>query len=97
MSGADINAEDSDGTTPLSVAIRHKRHDVIELLLNSSARVKGIMVNEWLDAYEKNTPKTVVSLSEGGGGEKYLLFIEVISDHLPWEQLNRREKSVCCR
>jgi len=92
--GADVNAEDSDGRTPLSWAIRYRHNGLIGLLLTSSARVKGIMTNEWLDAYEKNAPKTVVSLSEGGGGKKFLRFIEVVSDHLLWMQAEP-EKEKC--
>ena len=51
--GANINCPDRNGTTPLHLAIRHRQHQVVDLLLEHSAEVKGIMSHDWLRVYSQ--------------------------------------------
>jgi hypothetical protein len=64
--------------TPLRLAIRRKSLVLIELLLKYSANTKGIMANEWLDAYANQTIH-ILQLAEGNNGEKRV--------HLPLDEL----------
>jgi ankyrin repeat protein len=73
-SGADINSEDSDSLTPLRLAIRHKSHELTELLLKHSANMKHITADEWRGAYGKHA-SDIVQLLEKGSGEKYVCLI----------------------
>jgi ankyrin repeat protein len=70
----DINLEDSDGRTPLRLAIQIKCHGLIKLLLEKSALVKNIMVDEWRGAYGKQA-SDIVLLSERDSQEKSVCFI----------------------
>ena len=67
--GYDVDACDSNGLTPLRLAIRRKNPVLIEILLKYSANMEGIMAHEWLDAYASQ-PIYILQLAEGNNGVK---------------------------
>ncbi|KAM3076143.1 hypothetical protein ACMFMG_006342 [Clarireedia jacksonii] len=71
--GAEINSEDSDGMTPLQLAMRRKYCDLIQELLRHKAHTKNIMAKEWRDAFCKGKID-IVQLSERGDEAKRLEF-----------------------
>lgn len=73
-SGADLNSEDSDGMTPLQMAVRLKEPNLAELLLQKYASTNGIMVDEWRSLYGQ--PFVTVKLVDVPGGKKYLELIQ---------------------
>jgi ankyrin repeat protein len=64
-SGADINAEDGLGRSPLRLAIEQRRPDFIHLLLQHSADPRGIEAHEWLDSLGYQS-SAVIWLKENG-------------------------------
>ncbi|KFY79384.1 hypothetical protein V499_01625 [Pseudogymnoascus sp. VKM F-103] len=73
-SGADLNSEDSNGVTPLQMAVRLKEPNLVELLLQKHASMNGIMVDEWRSLYGQ--PSVTVKLVDVPGGKKYLELIQ---------------------
>lgn len=71
---ADINCKDTDDKTPLLLALDGKHHGLVQLLLQYSARTKGIMSAQWLDAYDKGQSEVVVDLSQSSCGRLSLQF-----------------------
>ncbi|PQE15320.1 ankyrin repeat-containing protein [Rutstroemia sp. NJR-2017a BVV2] len=71
--GAEINSEDSDGMTPLRLAMRRKNCNLIRELLRHKAHTKDIMAKEWRDAFCKENID-IVQLSERGDQAKRLEF-----------------------
>jgi ankyrin repeat protein len=73
-----IDSEDGDHMTPLRLAVRQKScessRESIKLLLQKGADTKGVMVDQWLAAFEKETPDIVI-LSEEPSGKKSVDFI----------------------
>lgn len=74
-SGADINSKDSDGFTPLQIAVRLKQLKLAELLLKRSASTKEVTIDDWHSAYGKQA-SAVVKLIEGPGQKKSVQFVE---------------------
>jgi ankyrin repeat protein len=52
--------------TTLRIAIAHKRHDLITLLLDRSAKIKDIMAENWRDAYVQQASDTLLLSEEKG-------------------------------
>jgi ankyrin repeat protein len=73
---ADVDCEDTNGTTPLQIALEHKRQDFIQLLLKHSARTTGIMLAEWLDAYNRQASDAVFETSQMPNGKKSVQFFQ---------------------
>jgi ankyrin repeat protein len=73
ISRADVNAEDIYGMSPLRLAIKYQRYDLIDLLLENSADFEDLMAQEWRHAYGRQS-SDVIKLS-GRQGSWHLKFI----------------------
>lgn len=80
---ADINCKDIDDKTPLLLALDGKHHGLVQLLLKHSARTKGIMSAQWLDAYDKGQSEVVVDLSQSSCGKLSLQFVKAQQVNVP--------------
>lgn len=72
--GAETNPRDNYSMTPLQLAMQKRHTDIIQLLIQNNASMKGIMAKEWRDVYGKQ--KDIILLSETPGGEQHLEFPE---------------------
>lgn len=72
--GAGINSLDNDNMTPTGLAVQVQNQQIIERLLQSSAKTNRIMVEQWLNAYGKRAPD-VINLSESSVRKKSLRFL----------------------
>lgn len=74
----DINAKDSDGKTPMRLAVEEQETETIDVLLNFSAETELIMADQWSQAYEKVDPKAIhphaIHLLQRQSGGKALRF-----------------------
>ena len=50
QAGADVNARDRDGETPLAYAIRFDSRDAVELLLDKGAKMTSGKIPDWMKA-----------------------------------------------
>ncbi|KAK6449472.1 hypothetical protein FP744_10005722 [Trichoderma asperellum] len=75
--GAGINLQDIDNMTPLQLAIQKKDDAFIQELLKKKAEMKGIMVNEWRDAYSKENID-IIQISEALNGERQVRFTRIL-------------------
>ncbi|KAB2105292.1 hypothetical protein AG0111_0g7058 [Alternaria gaisen] len=73
--GASVDCKDGRGNTALRLAIKRKRCDFIDMLLERSTEITGIRTHEWLDAYGQEIPAAVY-LKEELIGKKTISFIE---------------------
>jgi ankyrin repeat protein len=81
-----INSADSNGMTPLRLAIGERNRRLIDLLLEKSADTKDIGADEWRVALGKPTSEEltpdIVKLSEGhrGGSVEFVRFLPKMGD-----------------
>jgi len=69
--GADIENQDSDGNTPLLLAVRHNNRDLVRLLLLRHAEIVRILLHENPDLEaEDNDANTALALAEARAGRK---------------------------
>jgi ankyrin repeat protein len=73
--GASVDCKDERGNTALRLAIKRKRCNIIDMLLESSADTTGVTTDEWLDSYDRKIPDAV-HLEEEPSGKKIIRFIE---------------------
>ena len=54
QAGAELDARNKSGTTPLALAIRYNKRDIAELLFDEGARItnvkEGVEIPEWMKA-----------------------------------------------
>ncbi|PTB39227.1 hypothetical protein M441DRAFT_70368 [Trichoderma asperellum CBS 433.97] len=75
--GAEINLQDIDNMTPLQLAVQKNDGAFIQELLKKKAEMKGIMVNEWRDAYSKESID-ILQISEALNGERQVEFTRIL-------------------
>ena len=84
--GAEVDARDNDGDTPLVYAIRDNKHDVAELLLDEGAKMsnvrEGLQIPGWMNSIvtkRQNVKRGLLALlgvlrkrfTVSGGGTEY--------------------------
>ncbi|OTA04193.1 hypothetical protein A9Z42_0047670 [Trichoderma parareesei] len=77
--GADVNAVDNSGLTPLQTALINKEAGVARELLKNRASTAGIMSKDWHRVSEEGDGKFAL-LSEAFSGERHLEFPEAIDN-----------------
>lgn len=75
-SGADISTEDHDGMTPLRLAVRCRFHDMVDLLVDKSACMQGITVDEWRQVYSPSDSNSTLVVSDRSSGQVWVQFID---------------------
>ncbi|KAF5611242.1 ankyrin repeat-containing protein, partial [Fusarium sp. NRRL 25303] len=76
LGGADIDAKDGTGRTPLILAAQYTLRDFVELLLSRSACMKGIQIRDWQRIYNCHSPESNLYVSERAGGRYQVQFID---------------------
>ncbi|KAI0118811.1 ankyrin repeat-containing domain protein [Nemania sp. FL0031] len=72
--GYNVNTRDSNGMTPIQLAVQVKDGDLVQKLLKYKAHPKNIMASDWRNVFGKEE-KDIVQLSKGSDGARQLCFI----------------------
>lgn len=81
--GVDVDKKDSDGATPIKLAITLRGAPMVDLLLTNGAATAGVRADQWRQNYDR-ADTSIVQLFEFRSGEKEVRFSEATDPPLVW-------------